>query len=85
MSDLQNGSKVKEFVEYIVRSLCDDETVEINEVKGDRTISINIKCNNKENIGKIIGKKGRVANAIRLLATHVAYNEGVRVVIAIID
>lgn len=79
------NNNVKEFVEYIVRAICDNkDKVEIEEIKGDRTISLNIKCD-KNDIGKVIGKKGHVANAIRTLAQHIAFSSGSRISITVID
>ncbi|MEM4385320.1 MAG: KH domain-containing protein [Candidatus Anstonellales archaeon] len=76
---------VKEFVEYIVRAICEKkDAIKIEEIRGDRTISINIKCD-KSDIGKVIGKKGHIANAIRTLAQHIAYASGSRISITVID
>jgi len=81
----QPTTNVKEFIEYVVKCICDKpEEVDIEEIKGDRTISINIKCS-RTDIGKIIGKQGHVANAIRCLAQHIAYRTKSRITITVID
>lgn len=78
-------TNVKDFVEFIVKSICDHpDEVQIEEVKGNRTISINVRCA-KSDIGKVIGKNGYVANAIRALAQHIAYRTNSRIAITVID
>ncbi len=76
---------VRGFIEYVCKCICENpDEVQIEEIKGDRTISINVKCA-KSDIGKIIGKKGHVANTIRILAQHMAFKTNSRVSITVID
>ncbi|ABB37899.1 hypothetical protein Dde_1098 [Oleidesulfovibrio alaskensis G20] len=58
---------LKELVEYIARSLVDkpDEVV-VTEVEGEQTSVLELKVA-KEDLGKVIGKQGRTARAIRTI------------------
>ncbi len=58
---------MKDLIKYIAQSLVDHpEQVEVLEVKGHRILLIELKVA-KEDIGKIIGKRGRNAQAIRII------------------
>ncbi len=69
---------MKEFVEYIARGLVDDpEQVRVTEQRvGDR-VSIYLEVDQND-MGKVIGKNGRIAHAIRGLVKVAAMQEGVR-------
>ena len=58
---------MKELITYIAKALVDKpEEVVVTEIKGERSTVIELKVA-KEDIGKIIGKKGRMAQAIRTI------------------
>jgi len=58
---------VKELVELIVKSLVDDtENVQVTQLEGEQSSIIEVKVA-QEDIGKIIGKRGRTAQAIRVI------------------
>ena len=58
---------MQELVEYIARSLVDDPSqVQVTEVEGANTIVYELRVA-PEDMGRVIGKKGRVANAMRTL------------------
>ena len=58
---------MKDLIKLIVQSLVDNpEQVEISEIEGDRTLILEIRMA-KADIGKVIGKKGRTAQAIRTI------------------
>lgn len=63
---------MEELVKYIISNLVEDETCfEVQSVsEGDHTV-INIIVDKKE-IGKVIGKQGRIAKAIRMLVKAAA-------------
>ena len=66
-------------VENIVKSLVDaPESVLIEEKAGHRTSVINISTA-REDIGKIIGKSGKVITALRVLIENIASKNGKRV------
>jgi len=58
---------MKELIEYIAKSLVDNpEEVSVTELEGEQTTVIELKVA-KEHMGKIIGKQGRTAMAIRTI------------------
>lgn len=67
---------MEELVKYVISSLVDDEgNFEVKTVtEGDNTV-INIIVDKKE-IGKVIGKQGRIAKAIRMLVKAAAKDGG---------
>lgn len=69
---------MKELIEYIATSLVDDPTqVEVDEYR--RGSSINLRLHvAKEDMGRVIGRRGRVANAMRSLLRVAAAQEGKR-------
>jgi len=77
---------MKEFIEFIARSLVDyPESVHVS-IKTDeekKTIfAVQVK---KEDVGKIIGKEGKNAQAIRTLLTAVGAKAGKRALLDVID
>ena len=75
----------KELVEYMVKSLVDHpEQVEIQEVEGEKSTILELRVT-KEDIGKVIGKHGRIARAIRTIINASATKSGKRVVLEILD
>lgn len=76
---------MKELVEVIARSLVDfPEQVHVNEVEGEQSIILELKVA-PEDMGKIIGKQGRIAKAIRTVVKAAAIKVDKRVVVEIID
>ncbi len=61
-----------ELVEYIVRALVDDpDQVHVNEIEGE-TVAVYEVSVAEEDLGKVIGKGGRTANAIRTIVKAAA-------------
>ena len=76
---------MKALVEYIARSLVNDPTqVHVAEVRGGATIHLELQVA-KEDMGRVIGKSGRVANAIRALLEVAAAREGKRFTLDIVE
>lgn len=74
-----------ELVEYIAKSLVDNpDEVSVNEVEGSQSIIIELKVA-PEDMGKIIGKQGRIAKAIRTVVKAAAIKENKRVVVEILQ
>lgn len=74
-----------ELVEYIAKALVDNpDEVSVNEVEGSQSIIIELKVAS-EDMGKIIGKQGRIAKAIRTVVKAAAIKENKRVVVEIIQ
>jgi predicted RNA-binding protein YlqC (UPF0109 family) len=75
----------KTLVEYIVKALVDKpEGVSLKTVNGEKTTIIELKVSS-EDIGKVIGKQGRIARAIRTILAAVASKEGKRINLEILD
>ncbi|WP_416198065.1 MAG: KH domain-containing protein [Sporanaerobacter sp.] len=74
-----------ELVEMIAKALVDNpDAVEVNEVEGTQSVIIELKVA-PEDMGKIIGKQGRIAKAIRTVVKAAAIKENKRVVVEIIQ
>ncbi|MCF0237172.1 MAG: KH domain-containing protein [Sphaerochaetaceae bacterium] len=75
----------KELVEYIVRSLVDSpEDVEVNVVEGEKSTILELKVS-PEDIGKVIGKQGRIAKALRTILSATATKSGKHASLEILD
>jgi hypothetical protein len=75
---------MKDMVMMIVKSLVDQpDAVEINEIEGTQTIILEVKVAS-DDMGKIIGKQGRIAKAIRTVVKAAAIKLDKRVVVEII-
>lgn len=77
---------MKEFVEFIVKQLVDEpEKVKIEEsMPNQNTIEIKVEVE-KNDIGKIVGKKGKNINALRTLLTAVAAKEHHRATLQVVE
>ena len=75
---------MKELVEYIAKSLVDDPSqVTVSEVEGANSLIIELHVAS-EDMGRVIGRGGRVANAMRTLVRVIAAKEGKRVTLEIV-
>ena len=80
-----NTGNMREFIEYIVRSLVDDPSqVRVTEIEGSNTIIYELHVA-QEDMGRVIGKGGRVANAMRTLLRVVAARQGRRATLEIVS
>ena len=69
---------MKELIEYIARSLVDDPT-QVRVVENDTGREVRIELSvADEDMGRVIGRNGRVANSMRTLMRVVSSREGVR-------
>ena len=76
---------MKELVEILAKALVDHpEQVEVNEVVGEQSIILELKVA-QDDMGKVIGKQGRIAKAIRTVVKAAAIKEEKRVVVEIIS
>ncbi len=76
---------MKELIEYIVKGLVDNpEKVNIKEVAGEKSIIYELRVGEGD-LGKVIGKEGRTAKAIRTIITAAAMKQGKRAVLEIIE
>ncbi len=77
--------EMKELVEYIAKSLVDDpEQVEVRQVEGERSVILEVRVAPGD-VGKIIGKQGRIAKALRTIVKAAAVKNGKRVLVEIIQ
>lgn len=77
---------MREFVEFVIRRLVDkpDSIQLTQEEKEANKVVFQLKVD-QEDVGKVIGRKGRTANAVRTLLSAVAAREGKRAILEIID
>ncbi|MBS4957507.1 KH domain-containing protein [Clostridium sp.] len=76
---------MKDLVEIIAKSLVDNPNeVHVNEIQGEQDLILELRVA-PEDMGKVIGKQGRVAKAIRTVVKAAALNENRKVVVEIID
>ncbi len=75
----------KDLVEYIAKMLVDSpDQVEVNMIEGEKSTILELKVA-PEDIGKVIGKQGRIAKAIRTVLSAASAQTGKRVVLEILD
>ncbi len=76
---------MKESLEAIITSLVNEPSeVSINQVDGDKSIVFEVKVANSD-MGKVIGREGRIAKAIRTIIKALAAKEGKKVSVEFID
>ncbi|MBW2040094.1 MAG: KH domain-containing protein [Deltaproteobacteria bacterium] len=76
---------MKELIEYIAKSLVDNpDEVKVTEIEGERTSVIELSVA-KEDLGKVIGKQGRTARAIRTILSAASTKNNKRSVLEIIE
>lgn len=75
----------KDLVEYIAKSLVDEpDGVSVNLIEGEKSTILELKVS-QDDIGKVIGKHGRIAKSIRTVLSAAATKTGKRVVLEILD
>ena len=75
----------KELVEFVVKSLVDvPEEVSVNVIEGEKSTILELKVA-QEDVGKVIGKQGRIAKAIRTILSASATLDGRRATLEILD
>ena len=75
---------MKDFLEFLVKHLVDHpESVSVKEVKGENVTVYELRVD-KSDMGKVIGKRGQTAQAIRMLLTA-ASKGGQRSILEIIE
>ena len=96
MNDMQSDAPIhkptakgdypmKDLVEHIARELVDKpDEVSVSEVEGNQTSVLELKVA-KDDLGKVIGKRGRIAQAIRTIVSSVSAKEKKRTVLEIMD
>jgi len=76
---------MKEILEIIAKNLVDSpEKVNVRVIDGEDTLTLELKVA-PEDMGKVIGKQGRIARAIRTVVKAAAINESKRVMVEIVQ
>lgn len=76
---------MKELITYVVKALVDNpEAVDVQEIQGEKTMVIELKVA-QEDLGKVIGKQGRTARAIRTILNAAGTKMGKRCVLEILE
>jgi predicted RNA-binding protein YlqC (UPF0109 family) len=78
-------SELKDLIEYVSKSLVDlPDQVEVNEIEGEQTTVVELKVD-KSDLGKVIGKQGRTARALRTILNAASTKLKKRSVLEIIE
>ena len=78
-------SELRELIDYVSKSLVDmPDNVEVNEIVGEQTTVIELKVD-KTDLGKVIGKQGRTARALRTILNAASTKLKKRSVLEIIE
>ncbi len=76
---------MKELVKFIAQSLVDKpEEVRIKEVENDNALVLELSVA-KEDLGKVIGKQGRMAKVIRTILSAASAKSGRKVLLDIVE
>jgi len=76
---------VRDLVEFMARGLVDKpEAVQVTETESDGTVVLEISVD-ADDVGKIIGKKGRIISSVRTVVKAAAIQEGKRVRVEVIS
>ena len=83
---MASGSIVKNVVEYIVKQIVEDtKSVKVDVADSDdENVTIEVRTS-PDDMGRVIGKRGRVARAIRTVAQAAADEEGLQSSVEFID
>jgi uncharacterized protein len=77
--------EMKDLIAYIAKALVDHpESVEVSEIEGEQTSVIELKVA-KDDLGKVIGKQGRTARAMRTILSAASTKVRKRSVLEIIE
>lgn len=77
---------MKEFIEFIAKHLVDapDSVVLEETMPDEKTVELTLKVG-ADDVGKVIGKQGKTAQAMRTLLTAIAAKDGKRAILKILD
>lgn len=76
---------MKELITYMAQALVDNQDqVDVREVKAQQTQVLELRVA-KEDLGKVIGKKGRTAQAMRTILSCASAKEKTRVILEIVE
>jgi predicted RNA-binding protein YlqC (UPF0109 family) len=76
---------MKDLLLYIARNLVDNpDAVTVTEVPGDQELTLELRVA-PDDMGKVIGRQGRIAKEIRTVVRSYAQHSGVKVSVDIVD
>ena len=79
------SSELKNLIEFVAKSLVDmPDQVEVNEIEGEQTTVVELKVD-KSDLGKVIGKQGRTARALRTILNAASTKLKKRSVLEIVE
>ncbi len=77
--------ELKELVAYVARALVDSpDDVRVNELQGERTTILELRVH-PDDLGKVIGKQGRTARALRTVVSAAATKAQMRAMVEIME
>ncbi|NCN05985.1 MAG: KH domain-containing protein [Spirochaetales bacterium] len=75
----------RELIEYLAKALVDEpEQVEVAVIEGEKSTILELRVA-PDDVGKVIGKHGRIAKSIRTVLSAASSKSGKRVVLEILD
>ncbi len=76
---------MKELIKYIAKALVDNsDQVDVQEITTQQTLVLELRVG-KEDLGKVIGKKGKTAQAMRTILSCASAKEQKRAILEIVD
>jgi predicted RNA-binding protein YlqC (UPF0109 family) len=85
MTDIHGRRRMLELVEYMVRALVDNpEQVQVGEIEGETVVVYEISVA-EEDLGKVIGRNGRIANALRTVVKAAAMSHDKKATVEILS
>ncbi len=82
---MAEGPPLRDLVEWIAREIVDDpDQVQVREVGDGRTVALEVRVAPSD-MGKVIGRSGRMARAIRTVVKAAAVRSGVRAMVEFLD
>jgi len=84
MEKMEGNESIYALIEYLVKNLVDEpEHVNVMEIPGDESTTFEIRVAPSD-LGKVIGKQGRIANALRTVAKAAAMKNKQKVYVEIV-
>jgi predicted RNA-binding protein YlqC (UPF0109 family) len=82
---MSDTDTMKELIAFVARSLVDDpDAVDVREVEADQTAVIELRVA-KDDLGKVIGKQGRTARALRTILSAASTKLHKRAILEILE
>lgn len=76
---------MKDLLEYLAKALVDNpDDVHVEAIEGERSVILQLRVHT-DDIGKVIGKQGRIARALRTIVKASAVKNGKRAIVEIVD